>query len=276
MRRKPAHLTPEHAARFQHPSVVARYPLRVPYPDELFDVLMRLIQDAPRVVLDVGTGTGDLARPLAAREDIVRVDAVDPSAAMLARARELPGGDSPRVRWIAGTAEDAPLDPPYALVMAGESLHWMDWERVLPRFHVVGTSNSVVAIVHRLDGDVPWQDDLLPIIRQYSTMYQYEAFDLIAELEERGLFQRLGQHETARRLFAQPVADYIASFHSRSSLSPASLTPEAVAGFDGAVDALLEERFPDGMVRWEVAASVVWGQAREARQNQANRDDIGQ
>lgn len=261
MRRKPAHLTPEHAARFQHPSVVDLYPLRVPYPDDLFDMLAGLIEDEPRVVLDVGTGTGDLARRLAAREDIARVDAVDPSAAMLERARSLPGGDSPRVRWIHGTAEDAPLDPPYALVTAGESLHWMDWERVLPRFRIVGTPNSVVAIVHRLDGNVPWKDELLPIIQQYSTMYQYEDFDLIAELEARGLFERLGEHETPRWLFTQPVADYIASFHSRSSLSPAALTLESAAGFDAAVGALLAARCPDGMVRWEVAASVVWGRA---------------
>lgn len=263
MRRKPAHLTPENAARFQHQSVVDLYPLRVPYPDQLFPVLAGLIQDTPRVVLDVGTGTGDLARRLAAREDIARVDAVDPSAAMLERARSLPGGESTRVHWIAGTAEDAPLNPPYALVTAGESLHWMDWERVLPRLRANGTPNSVVAIVHRLDGDVPWKDELMPIIQRYSTMtYQYEEFDLIAELEARGLFQKLGEHETARRLFTQPVEDYIASFHSRSSLSRAALAPEAAAGFDDALRALLAERCPDGVVRFEVAAGVVWGQAK--------------
>ena len=262
MPRKPAHLTPDHAARFQHPSVVERYPLRAPYPDELIAVLAGLIQDEPRVVLDVGTGTGDLARPLAARDGIARVDAVDPSAAMLALAQRRPGGDSPRVRWIGGTAEDAPLEPPYALVTASESLHWMGWERVLPRFRAVGTPNSVVAIVHRLDGDEPWKDDLLAIIQKYSTMYNYEGFDLIAELEARGLFETLGRHETARRPFTQPVADYIASFHSRSSLSLAALTAEAATGFDADLGALLAERCPDGVVRWEVAAGVVWGRAK--------------
>ena len=29
--------------------------------------------------------------------------------------------------------ETAPLDPPYVLAVAGESLHWMEWSVVLPR-----------------------------------------------------------------------------------------------------------------------------------------------
>ena len=263
MRRKPAHLTSEHAARFQQQGVVDRYPLRAPYPAALFDVVAGLIHDEPRVVLDAGTGTGDLARPLAARGDVARVDAVDPSAAMLEKARRSPGGESPRLRWISGTAEDAPLDPPYALITAGESLHWMDWERALPRFRAVSTPNSVVAIVHRVDDAPPWKDELLPIIQRYSTMYQYEPFDLIAELEARGLFEPLGRHETAPLPFTQPLDDYIAAFHSTSSLAHAALTPEAAASFDADVRALLAPRFPDGLVRRDVAAGVVWGRAHE-------------
>ncbi|HEY7832720.1 MAG TPA: methyltransferase domain-containing protein [Ktedonobacterales bacterium] len=261
MRPKPDHWTAENAARFQHPSVVDRYPLRAPYPQELFDVLASLIHDTPRVVLDVGTGTGDLARPLAARADLARVDALDPSATMLAKARGLPGGDSPRLRWIAGTAEDAPLDPPYALVTAGESLHWMDWDRVLPRFRAAGTPNSVLAICYRLDQREPWHDELVPIIQRYSTMRKFEEFVMTDELAARGLFERLGQHETPPRPFAQPIEDYIAGFHSRSSLSLAALTPEDAAAFDDAVRALVAPRFPDGLVRFEVAAGVVWGRA---------------
>src|SRR5579863_987216 len=111
---KPSHLTEEHAARFQNQHVVEVYPLRSPYPPELFDILLTLVVDDPRAVLDVGTGPGSLARPLA--ECVARVDAVDPSAAMLALGQTLPGGDRPNLRWIHGTAEAAPLEPPYALV----------------------------------------------------------------------------------------------------------------------------------------------------------------
>lgn len=39
--------------------------------------------------------------------------------------RWLAGGDAKNLRWIVGRAEDAPLNPPYDLTTAGESLHWM-------------------------------------------------------------------------------------------------------------------------------------------------------
>ncbi len=51
-------------ARFQDQSVVDRYHLRPTYPPETFEILNALIRDEPRVILYVGCGTGNLARPL--------------------------------------------------------------------------------------------------------------------------------------------------------------------------------------------------------------------
>ena len=71
------------AAVFGQPGVADAYQHRPPYPDEVFDLLERLIADLPRTVLDIGAGEGALARPLASRVD--HVDAVDASAAMSRR-----------------------------------------------------------------------------------------------------------------------------------------------------------------------------------------------
>jgi ubiquinone/menaquinone biosynthesis C-methylase UbiE len=90
MRPKPKHLGPQYGARFRDQSVVAAYAHRPPYPAEVFDVLARLVRDVPRTVLDLGCGTGDIACVFAPRVD--RLDAVDPSPAMLARGRTLAGG----------------------------------------------------------------------------------------------------------------------------------------------------------------------------------------
>jgi len=109
----------------------ALYAYRAPYPRGVFDILERLTVE-PRVVLDAGAGTGALARNFPPA--FTRIDAVDPSAAMIARGRALPGGDEPRIRWILGRAEDAPLSPPYGLITVGASLHWMRPDEVLPRF----------------------------------------------------------------------------------------------------------------------------------------------
>src|SRR5215210_205002 len=100
---KPKHLGSEYAAQFADRSVVAAYRHRPPYPAEVFDVLAGLIAAAPhaaRAVLDAGCGTGDVARRLVSKVD--RLDAVDPSSAMLEAGRRLPGGDDSHLRWVHG------------------------------------------------------------------------------------------------------------------------------------------------------------------------------
>lgn len=83
-------------------------------------------------MLDAGAGSGALARRMVSLAE--RVDAVDPSVAMIDAGRRSPGGDDGRIRWIVGRAEDAHLSPPYGLITCGASLHWMDLGVVLPRF----------------------------------------------------------------------------------------------------------------------------------------------
>ena len=121
---KPAHLGPRYAAMFLEPDVARSYAARPPYPAELIDVLGGLSESDCPCVLDAGAGTGDIARPLARR--LLRVDAVDPSLAMIDEGRRSEGGDAPNLRWILGGAETAPLEPPYGLVVAGQSLAWME------------------------------------------------------------------------------------------------------------------------------------------------------
>ncbi|MGH2354849.1 MAG: class I SAM-dependent methyltransferase, partial [Chloroflexota bacterium] len=145
------------------------YRHRLPYPPTVFDVLVGLITEQPRAVLDIGCGTGNIARPLAPR--VERVDAVDLSAAMIAEGKRLPGGDHPRLTWIVGRAEDAPLHPPYALVTAGGSLHWMDWDVVLPRLHDLLTSGGMLALlgVSRESQGSSWERELDDLIWRYRT-----------------------------------------------------------------------------------------------------------
>lgn len=113
---------------------VARvYSHRAPYPAAVFARLRRLLV-APGTVLDAGAGTGVLARSMVSFAE--RVDAVDPSEAMIAVGRGLADGEDRRIRWIVGRAEDAPLSPPYGLITCGASLHWMDQDVVLPAFEM--------------------------------------------------------------------------------------------------------------------------------------------
>ena len=256
MQPKPAHLTGENAARFQDPSVVDAYQLRPPYPPETFTILADLIVDQPRIVLDVGTGPGKIARELAPFVD--RVDALDWSAAMIALGQRLPGGNDSRIRWLHARVEEADLHPPYALITAGVSLHWMDWEVVLPRFHDVLTPGGVLALVNDRTTRPPWHTALVALIQQYSTQ-QRESFSLIEELSVRGLFRQLGERQTPPMTITQSVDDYIAELHSHSHLTRADLGDGAVEQFDAAVREMVAPHVTDQRITLEVTGQVIWG-----------------
>ena len=113
-------------------SFYARF--RAGYPQALFDHLIAVFElDATTLVVDAGTGTGQLAIPLAARG--VPVLAFDPEPEMLAeaRARAVAARPPGRIAFVEGRAEDllelAP--PPVRLVAFGASFHWTDRDRVL-------------------------------------------------------------------------------------------------------------------------------------------------
>jgi SAM-dependent methyltransferase len=264
---KPRHLTPEHAARFQDQRVVDRYHLRLPYPDETFAILLSLLDTIaaggdppPHAVLDVGTGTGEIARRLAARTDhIAQVDALDLSPAMLARGKTLPGGDAPTLRWIQGAAEAAPLNPPYALITGADTVHWMEWEVVFPRFRNALTPHGLVALITRGELPQPWHDDLMALFRHFTAAFGHEDFDLISELEKRALFAKAGERDTAPVTSHQSVEDYIASFHSRASLALAAMPPADAAAFDDALRALVTPYADQGRLALQTVATISWG-----------------
>lgn len=259
MRPKPAHLGAPYAAQFQDAAVVVAYPHRPPYPAEVYERLAALLA-VPAAVLDLGCGTGDLARPLAARlEGVARIDAVDVSAPMLTLARSLPGGDRPNLRWILGAAEDAPLSPPYGLVTAGESLHWMSWEVVLPRCRALLAPDALLAIVEREEMPQPWTAALVQLIQRYSTNHDFAPYNLIHELTSRDLFAPTGQHTTAPVAFRQSLGGYVESIHSRNGFSRDRMSPAAAAAFDAEVRALLARHFPSGRVELAVRAQLTWG-----------------
>jgi ubiquinone/menaquinone biosynthesis C-methylase UbiE len=248
------------AGRFQDQSVVDRYHLRPAYPPETFTILNALVGDEPRAVLDVGCGTGNVARPLA--EYVARIDAVDLSLPMLERARTLPGGDSAKIRWVHGRAEDVELEPPYVLVTAGESLHWMEWDVVLPRLARVLTPHGLLAIAFVEEQPAPWSEGKSQISQHFTNNPIYQPFDWIAELEKERLFQQLGMRLTALVSVSQTVVDYIAAQHARSTLSLDTMTAEQATQFDMEMQSLLVPFAQDGLLTFSVVGGIRWGKPK--------------
>lgn len=255
---KPAHLGPAYGAQFEDERVARSYATRPPYPAEVFETLDALMPGGPRHALDLGCGTGDVALGLVGRA--ARITGVDRSEAMLHVARGRQGGDHPSLAWRCAAAEDFAFDGPYALVVAGESLHWMDWPRVLPRIAGALAPGAVLAIVEgRVVMGVPWAAALEGLFPRFSTNRDYRPYDLVVELAARDLFREAGRRTTAPVAFAQAIDDYVESFHTRNGLSRERMGPAAAAEFDAALRGLAAPHCPDGVVRGRVATRVVWG-----------------
>lgn len=109
------------------------------YPEALFDFLARLAP-ARRAAWDVGCGSGQATKPLAAR--FAAVYATDGSAGQIARAPRLP-----RVHYAVARAEASGLpDQSVDLVLAAQSAHWFDHAAFAAEVERVARPEAVVAL----------------------------------------------------------------------------------------------------------------------------------
>ncbi len=258
MQPKPNFFGPQVASAFQDPSVVTAYQYRPTYPAEVFDILVGLVVDDPRSILDAGCGTGLLARSLVKR--VAHVDAVDLSQLMIEQGKRLPQGNHPRLTWIVGRIEDIPLHPPYALITTGDSLHWMDWEVVMPRFAHLLTQHGFLAILGVEQIPPPWNTGVSLICQRYTTVPSKQlSYDFIKEIEDRGLFKRVGTQRTKPVLFTQSLEDYIESFHGRASFSRDRMMPTHATAFDAEIRALVSPFCRERRVEVQIVTEIVWG-----------------
>ncbi len=252
--------------RFSAARVADLYRFRPPYSAEVLRVLRELIVDPPRALLDAGAGPGKLARALLA--DFDRVDAVEPSAAMIAAGRALPGGRHPKLRWIRARLEDAPLDPPYALAVAGASFHWMDPDVVLPKLAEVLAPEGVLALV---DGDAPveapFEQAIAEVMKETIARAEGKRPDswltyrdrLQRPMLEHAHFEPAGVHVTDAWPIEQSIDEFLRCEHSRQSFSEDHLGPELSAFFDDAMRESLSPYATGGRIRYSVRTRIEWG-----------------
>ncbi len=226
---------------------------RLPYPDRLLKRVTALAGMAPGdSVLDLGTGTGMLAIPLARLG--FQVTALDPEPAMLAAAREAAAAAAVAVDFRQAASHDLTPDMgPYRLAVMGRSFHWMDRAATLGVLDRIVAPGGGVALFH--DAHPPVDEN-----RWFKVLY--DVARKFGRDEHEHVKERLGGHRRYEPfLFAsafteldwlsvtirQPITEdqIVGRAFSMSTCSPERLGART-ADFESGLRAALRARQPDG------------------------------
>ncbi len=221
---------------------------RVGFPKELFDRLAAMgVGRSGQRLLDLGTGTGSLARGFARRG--ASVVGVDPAEPLLEKARLLSQGEGVIVDYRVGRAEEIDArDDAFDVVSAGQCWHWFDRPRAAAECHRVLAPGGAIVICHfdwlPLPGNVVAATEALilehnPAWPLAGGLGMYPLWSL--DVAEAGF----GGVETFS--FDVPVDYTHEAWRGRIRASAgvaASLPPDAVTAFDDELAILLRKDFP--------------------------------
>ena len=139
------------------------------------DLMARIPLAAPRRIVDLGCGPGNVTRFLAERWPEAAVTGIDNAPEMLARARK----DYPALAWAEGDIAAWRAEPPVDLLFTNAALQWLDDHAALyPRLLSQVAPGGVMAVqVPRNDespshvairetvAEGPWRARLAPLVR---------------------------------------------------------------------------------------------------------------
>ncbi|MHC4380273.1 MAG: class I SAM-dependent methyltransferase [Planctomycetota bacterium] len=221
---------------------------RVGFPDRFFEEITRagLLRRGNRA-LDLGTGTGLIARELARRG--MEVTGLDRAAPLLDQAKRLDREAGLVIPYLLAPAEDMGLEPhSYDLVLAGQCWHWFDRPKVLEQVASALAPGGKLLIAH-FDW-LPLPESLVAATEELILKYS-PAWELgggtglyphwLPELMTAG-FREIETHS-----FDCTVEYSHDAWRGRIRASAgvaASLAPTEVLAFDEEHRALLATRFP--------------------------------
>ncbi|MEH2273069.1 MAG: class I SAM-dependent methyltransferase [Nostoc sp.] len=235
------------------------------FPDSLFNRLSEYGIGLPgQKIVDLGTGTGTLARGLAARgSDVI---GLDPSAAMLQQATQLSESAQLKVNYRVATAENTGLPSASTdVVTAGQCWHWFDRPRAVQEVARILKVNGCIAIAH-----FDW-------IRSKGNIAEATEQLIEAHNPDWSMGGRHGLYPTCLRdlneggfkeiqTFSYDVfvpfthEDWRGRIRTTAGVG-ASLTPDKVELFDQELAALLQTNYPTPMLQvhhrvWVAIASL--------------------
>ena len=218
------------------------------FPESFFDSIARFGLRGPgQRVLDLATGTGQMARGLARRG--ARVTGLDRAPELLLQARALDRDAGVSVDYQVGLAEETGLGAAaFDWVTAAQCWHWFDAPRAAREIARLLKPQGRILIAH-LDwlpapGTVVEATEAL--ILEFNPSWPYGGLDGLPTHALRDL-ERAGFHSLELLAYDLPLVYTHQAWRGRIRASAgvaASLPPEAVERFDGRHAQLLRERFP--------------------------------
>lgn len=230
------------------------------FPPAFFDTLAEagLIKPDMRV-LDLGTGTGTIARNMALRG--CRVTGLDIADKLIAQAKILDAEAGVTVDYVIAPAEKTSLpDASVDMVTAGQCWHWFDHIRTLTEAKRILTNDGVLVIAYLdwipLAGNVVEATEMLinkhnPGWRMLSGTGLYPHY--LKNIAEAG-FTHIETHSFDLNLIYTHEA-WRGRIRASAGIG-ASLSVEKIADFDREFALLLAEKFPQNPL--EVFHRVWW------------------
>lgn len=221
---------------------------RAGFPESFFDRIANYgIGLADQALVDLGTGTGTLARGFARRG--CSVIGIDPAVNMLEQAKQLSAAEGVTADYRTGTAEATGLpDASVDVVTAGQCWHWFDGDAAARECYRILKPQGKLVIAHfdwiALAGNVVEATELL--IQAHNPAWKLGAGS--------GIYPRWPKYLaengfTNLEIFTYDVFPVYSheAWRGRIRASAgvgASLPPEQVAAFDRELADLLHTRFP--------------------------------
>ena len=222
---------------------------RAGLPDRFFNLLeAHGVRIAGSHAVDLGTGTGAVARSLARRG--ATVTGVDPSEAMAEQARRLDADAGVAIRYVQATAEETGLPTGHAeLVIAGQAWWWFDRPRAIAEARRLLTAGGHLVICSLdwlpLPGSIPEATEALILAANPKWTLAGGMGRHPNWLDE---LRAAGFRDCAVFEFDETVPYSHEAWRGRIRASAgvaATLSEDEVARFDEGHARMLAERFPE-------------------------------